>query len=90
MKSKQSKIDKFVYKALDRMFSMVGFDGFDESFTKQDDWYSKKSWSADDQDKFREWFIMTARKDLKWNKKCAEREFSWFNLMWGWKCVDSL
>ena len=41
-----NKYDKFLKKALDKMFTYVGFTSFDEQFTKENqDWYDKKEWS---------------------------------------------
>jgi len=37
---------------------------------------------------FKKWFITETKKDLKFNKNMAEREFSWFDLKWGWKVSD--
>jgi hypothetical protein len=88
MKENLTKIDKFLDKALDQMFKCVGFERFDKNFTEQNHWYSKKTWSNDTHREFRVWFINTARKDLKWNKTYAEKEFLWFDLMWGWRRED--
>lgn len=79
------KLNKFLNKALNKMFKFVGFKEFDEKFTKNPDWYCRKSWSYDTQEKYKEWFYATAKKDLKWNDKTIEKEYSWFNLMYGWK-----
>ena len=79
------RIDKFFRKAIDEMFKVVGFDGFDEEFVKNKDWYSLKSWSQDVEDNYKKWFYQQAKKDLKWNPKTIEREYAWFHLMYGWK-----
>lgn len=80
-----SKVDKFINKALDEMFKYVGFDGFNKEFTEQEQWYSKKSWSEEDSNKFKDWFIKEFIKTFKSRKNSAEKEYQWFNLMWGWK-----
>lgn len=79
---------KFFDEILDNMFKAVGFDKFNEEFTKQEEWYKKKTWATKQQDNFRQCFIAKARKDLKWSKKTAEREYGWFNLNYGWKIKD--
>ena len=84
-----NKYDKFVKKALDKMFTYVGFDSFNEEFTKQhEDWYSQKTWTMEQSADFKKWFITETKKDLKFNKSMAEKEFSWFDLKWGWKVSD--
>jgi hypothetical protein len=80
-----NKYDKFVTKALDKMFTYAGFEGLDKEFTKQEDWYMQKTWTQEQSDDFKQWFITEAKKDLKFNRTMAEKEYSWFGLMWGWK-----
>lgn len=85
-----NKFDKFVRKALDKMFTYVGFSSFDENFTKiHDDWYNQKTWTDEQSENFKKWFFNEAKKDLKFNKTMIEKEYAWFNLKWGWKVVNS-
>ena len=86
---RESKIDTFVKKALSKMFTYVGFDSFNEEFTKQySDWYSRRTWTQEQSDDFKNWFIAAAKKDLKFTPKAAEREYSWFDANWGWKLAE--
>ena len=81
-----NKFDKFVKKALDKMFTYVGFDSFNEQFvSSHNDWYNQKSWTQEQSNDFKKWFLVEAKKDLKFNKTMSEKEYSWFNLKWGWK-----
>lgn len=77
--------DKFLRKALDKMFQMVGFEKFDGDFADQENWYFKKDWTKVQSNEFKDWFITTGKKDLKFTKPMMEREHAWFDLMWGWK-----
>jgi len=78
--------DKFLKKALDKMFHTVGFETFDKNFTEQhEDWYNKKIWTEDQSNEFKEWFITEGKKDLKFTKQMMEKEHAWFDLKWGWK-----
>jgi hypothetical protein len=81
------KENEFLEKALDKMFQMVGFDGWDREFTKQPDWFTQKSWPEKDIKNYKSWFLKEIKKDLKLNKQLAEKEWSYFFLMWGWKQV---
>jgi hypothetical protein len=81
----KNKNEEFVKKALNKMFTYVGFDGLDEEFTKQDQWYNKKTWTQEQSNEFKKWFINEFKKDLKFKKNMAEREYAWFDVMWGWK-----
>jgi hypothetical protein len=85
---RSAKIDKFLEKAIDEMFKAVGFEGFDKDFTNQKEWYLKKSWSEDQRTKFKSWFIKKATSDLNWSVSTAEKEFSYFDLSYGWTVLD--
>lgn len=84
-----TKADKFIKKALDKMFTYVGFESFNEEFTKQhDDWYQRKTWTEEQSCDFKKWFISEGKKDLKFNKQMLEKEHAWFDLKWGWKVQE--
>jgi hypothetical protein len=83
-----NKFDKFLAKALDKMFKCVGFDSFDKEFTDQDDWYSKRTWTQKQSQEFKKWFVSEGKKDLKFNTKMMEKEHAWFDLKWGWKIEE--
>ncbi len=85
-----TKTNKFLTKALNKMFSVVGMKGWDKDFTKQENWFSLKTWTTKQRDQYKKWFMSEIKKDLKLNKKLAEKEWSWFYLMWGWKEEESL
>lgn len=90
MRSKP-KIDKFLEKALDKMFQAVGFEKWDREFTDNNkEWYSLRTWDSEQVEIYKKWFLTEIRKDLKLNKQQAEKEWSWFFLMWGWKEQASL
>ena len=86
MKSK--KIDNFINQSLIKMFQMVGFDSFDKTFVKQKDWYSLKTWTEAEEEEFKKYFVSEAKKKLGWSKSTAEKEYAYFNLMWGWKVSE--
>jgi hypothetical protein len=79
-----SKYHKFLKNALEEMFIRVG-SKYDEEFVKQDGWYSQKTWTKTQREDFKNWFVTETKKQLKFNKKMAEKEFAWFDLQWGWK-----
>lgn len=92
MKTKKVKIKKkritpsdFIEKALNKLFQCVGFKEWDKEFTKQEGWYLQKTWSKSESEEFKKWFITEIKKDLKYTTTAAEKEWSWFDLMWGWK-----
>ena len=79
--------DKFLKKALDKMFQIAGFDAFDGDFANLEDWYSKKTWTKDQSEDFKNWFIKEGKKDLEFTRYMMEKEHAWFDLKWGWKEV---
>lgn len=88
MPSKNS-IQRIISSALDRMFTIVGFDGFDPEFAKRDNWYLQRSWTEEQENEFKAWLINECRTKLRMRKKAAEFEASVFILSWGWKIEPS-
>lgn len=81
------KIDTFLTKALDKMFQSVGLEKFDSKFSNQEGGCSKKTWTKEQSNEFKDWFIKEYAKTFK-DKKSAEKEYQWFDFMWGWKIDD--
>lgn len=78
------KSEKEVHKYLKEMFKRVG-EEYPNPFTEQDDWYTKKSWTEEEQDNFRDWLKKEMKKDNKrWSEKIIKSEVAFFLLMWGW------
>ena len=80
----KKKPDHFVYKAIRQMFKVAGHK-YSEDILKQGDWFQKYEWDKSQQKKYKRWFLKTAQKELHLNRAIAEKEYSWFNLMWGLK-----
>jgi len=80
-----NKYDKFLKKALDKMFQIVGFEAFDREFADQEDWYTKKTWNKKQSEEFKAWFVKEGKKDLTFTRQMMEKEYDWFDLKWGWK-----
>lgn len=84
---RKNKVQKFVSKALTKLFQAVGFEKFDSEFVNlhESNWFQLRAWSNDAEKKFKSWLIQEMRKDLKISKKRAESESNWFLLSYGWK-----
>ncbi len=90
--NKKDKYQKFFDKIVNKMFQMVGFGSFDQKFVDKypNNWYQRKTWKNKEQEtEWKSYFIKEARNDLKISKKSAEKEYSYFNLMWGWKSAKN-
>jgi hypothetical protein len=86
----KKRLNEFFKEALDKMFSEVGFDGFDEGFTKQENWFQMREWTEEREMEFRNWFYDECRTKLKMSKRAAQLETGYFLLMWGWKTKTDL
>lgn len=86
MKKSQSQItSNFLDKAFNKMFQAVGFEKWDRAFCDQENWYWQRTWTKDQSNEYKKWFITEIKKDMKLKKQQAEKEWQWFDLMWGWK-----
>ena len=85
--SKKEKLttQDFLDKAFNKLFQAVGFESWDKEFSKREDWYMQKTWTTDQSEDYKKWFLTEIKKDLKLKKDRAEKEWQWFNLMWGWR-----
>lgn len=83
-----TKIEKFTTKMLERMFKQVGLK-YTKEATSSQEWYLAHTWTPENEEIFRQYFITEGRKDLKWNKKYAEKQAGMFILSYGWKCQTS-
>ena len=70
----------------DKLFKAVGFPSFDANFVKSHtNWFQAKAWTREQEEKFAKWFIAYVAKNYRMSKKCATKEWEWFNLKYGWK-----
>jgi hypothetical protein len=78
---------KFFKRAIVKLFAAVGKRAtFEEilAWAQQDsEWYTRHTWTVAKREAYRKWFLKNCPKD--WRKHTAEREWGWFNLMYGWK-----
>lgn len=81
---KTNKIDKFIEKALTKMFQAVGAK-YSMEYCKQENWFTSYTWNSKQIENYKKWFVSTIRTDLKITKKSAELEWGYFFLQFGWK-----
>ena len=84
------RVEKAFEFCLKEMFLRVGEIYPNKDLTNDPDWYMLREWSEQEQDDFEKWMIIYLRKALKWTKKMAYKEASFFILMYGWKTDRSL
>lgn len=76
-------IDKFMNKALTRMFKVVGAK-YKRKVCQEPQWYLKYTWTQCQADKYGEWFIKEYRKTFASSLKEAKSEWQWFFMNYGW------
>lgn len=88
-RAKRKTTDEVVEGALREMFKRVGAEHeFSLKYCEQEDWYKKRTWTYAEEAEFRKWLVPYLAKEMRTSKKRADREASWFLLMWGWMCRD--
>lgn len=86
MPTKEFKLEEAIVKMCRAVGLRLSFQEVLEWSKRDDKWYTRMTWTTKERDNFKSWFIKRAGK--KWGKQAAEREWSWFNLMYGWKELD--
>lgn len=80
--------DKTCELCLKKMFHMVGERYPNEKLTDQKDWYTKRTWPAAKEERFRVWMRKLLKKRYPYMlAKKIDFEIGMFLLMWGWKTV---
>ena len=71
---------------LTKMFEIVGEEYPNEELTSLEDWYTKRTWTPQQEEGFKKWMdALLKKRHRHLNKHTREKEIAWFNLMWGWK-----
>lgn len=78
------KVDLFIEKALKKMFEIVG-ETYSKEFCAKEDWYRKHTWTKEQQETYKKWFICEAKKTFKWDNRTLNWEWAMFHLNYGWK-----
>lgn len=78
--------DKFIEDAINKMFEICGSTRTYQSVLveNRDGWFMEQRWKMADREQWKAWFVSTIRKRrLAYSKENAERQFEWFDLMYG-------
>ena len=70
------------------MFRRVGLDYTIEEvleYAKQDEWYTLKTWTQEEDEDFQGWMYKFLGKKTRWTAKQRKREVGMFMLCYGWK-----
>lgn len=76
---------KTTEKCLKKMFRAVGEKYPNLALTDQEDWYTLRTWTQAQENKFKAWMSKVLKRRYKWTDKTIDAEIGMFLLMWGWK-----
>ena len=80
------KVEKLFEQALKEMFRRVGLQYPNEEFTKDSQWYTKRTWTKEEEKEFCSWLAEKVKKTWPYmTKKKVGAEVAMFNLCYGWK-----
>lgn len=74
---------KFVVLALQKQHAMIGAT-YDPEACKNDGWYRQNTWTPEQRQEFRKWFVATAVNRLGQTEIRAETMFAMWDLGYGW------
>ena len=87
--TREQKREQAVIDIINQMFVIAGHEvTFEDIKGRKDDWFTQWTMTTAQSEEWRAWGIAYLRKNLKMNKKLAEKEMTWFNLQWGLKYSD--
>ena len=87
--TREQKREQAVIDIINQMFIIAGHEvTFEDIKDRKDDWFTDWTMTVAQSEEWRAWGIAYLRKNLKMNKKLAEKEMAWFNVQWGLKYTD--
>jgi hypothetical protein len=87
--TREQKREKALVDLINEMFIMAGHEvTFDDIKDRKDNWFQQWTMTMQQYEDWKKWGEAYLRKELKMNKKLAEREMMWIGLQWGLKCSD--
>ena len=87
--SREQKREQAVIDLINQMFIIAGHEvTFEDIKDRKDNWFTDWTMTTAQAEKLKEWGVAYLRKNLKMNKKLAEKEMMWFNVQWGLKYSD--
>lgn len=87
--TREQKREQAVIDIINQMFVIAGHEvTYEDIKGRKDDWFTDWTMTLAQSEEWRAWGIAYLRKNLKMNKKLAEKEMAWFNVQWGLKYQD--
>jgi hypothetical protein len=87
--TRQEKWQKAGEDLVNKMFEIAGHNvTFDDVKGRKDDWYTNWTMTMAQSEQWKEWGAEYLKNNLGLNKKLADTEMRWFNLIYGLKYSD--
>jgi hypothetical protein len=87
--TREQKREQAVIDLINQMFIIAGHEvTFEDIKDRKDDWFTDWTMTTAQGEELKEWGVAYLRKNLKMNKRLAEKEMMWFNVQWGLKYSD--
>ena len=87
--TREQKREQAVIDIINQMFVIAGHEvTFEDIKGRKDDWFTQWTMTVAQSEEWKAWGIAYLRKNLKMNKKLAEKEMAWFNVQWVLKYED--
>lgn len=87
--NRESKVEKMVKDLINEMFRIAGHNvTYEDIKDRKDNWFQQYTMTLAQNDEFTKYGINYIKTNLPHIKYRAEKEMSWFNMMWGLKIKD--
>ena len=87
--TKQQKREQAVIDLLNQMFVIAGHSvTYEDIKGRTDNWWAEWTMTMDQSEQWKEWGAEYLKNNLGLNKKLADTEMRWFNLIYGLKYSD--
>ncbi len=78
--------ERIVDNCLKKLFRAVGLTYPDKEFTKDPQWFTKRTWTTTQEADFQDWMKAYLRKHRpSWSARTINSEVFWFMLNYSWK-----
>jgi len=82
-KERNQNIQEYKMWIIKEMFKFIGAE-YTDNLVSEEDWFLVNTWSQDEENKFKNWFVDDLR-SLGLTKKLATEEANFFLMNYGWK-----
>jgi len=87
--TREEKTNLAIKDLINEMFKIAGYSiVYEDLIGRTDDWFTEYTMTEEQYDQWIKWSTDYLRKNLKYSKARADKDMSWFSLMYGLKVRD--